>query len=98
MFHLRMKSWAIISKSLGIRGYATISVFKKIMFEGRENEINVRIEVVALFPLECSVLLIVRSDPFRTKIASPLYRQLQLGLTISLTMLVKIAAFSTDRV
>lgn len=76
-----------------ISGYVA-TLFKK-MFESREKEINVRIEVVALFPLECSVLLIVRSDPFRTKIASPLYRQLQLGLTISLMVLVKIALFST---
>lgn len=71
------------------------SVIMRTMFERKEKEINVRIEVVALFPLECSVLLIERSDPFRTKIASPLYRQLQLGLTLSLMMLVKIALFST---
>lgn len=55
----------------------------KTVFERKEKEINVRIEVAALFPLECSVLLIERSDPFRTKIASPLYRQLELGLTQS---------------
>lgn len=65
------------------------------LFEREEKEINVRIEVVALFPLECSILLIERSGPFRTKIASPLYRQLQLGLTLSLMTLVKIALFST---
>lgn len=61
----------------------------------KEKKINGRMEVVALFPLECSVLLIERSDPFRTKIASLLYRQLQLRLTRSLSMLVKIALFST---
>lgn len=61
----------------------------------KEKKINGRMEVVTLFPLECSVLLIERSDPFRTKIASLLYRQLQLRLTRSLSMLVKIALFST---
>lgn len=71
------------------------AVIMKTMFERKEKEINVRIEVDALFPLECTVLLIELSDPFKTKIASPLYRQLQLGLTLSLMMLVKIALFST---
>lgn len=61
----------------------------------KEKKINGRMEVVALFPLECSVLLIERSDPFRSKIASLRYRQLKLGLTRSLLMLVKIALFST---
>ncbi len=67
------------------------------MFEREEKEINVRIEVAALFPLECSILLIERSVPFRTKIASPLYRQLQLGLTLSLMVMVKIALSSTGQ-
>lgn len=57
-------------------------------------EINVRMEVALLFPVDCGVLLIERSDSFRTKIASPFYKQLQLGLTLSLMMLVKIALFS----
>lgn len=72
-----------------------LAVIMKTMFEREETEIHVRIEVDLLFPLECSVLLIERSDLFKTKIASPLYRQLQLGLTLSLMMLVKIALFST---
>ena len=69
----------------------------KTMFEREEKEINVRIEVVALFPSECHVLLIVRSGPFRTQIASLLFKGSS-RLTISLMMLVKIATFSPDQI
>lgn len=54
--------------------------------------------MVALFPLECSILLIESSDPLRTKIVPPLYRQPRLGLTLSLMMMIKIALFSTGEI
>lgn len=37
---------------------------------------------LTVFPLECSLLLIEHSDPFRTEIASRLYGQLQPGLVL----------------
>lgn len=55
-------------------------------------EIIVRTLVVASLLLKFSILC---SNPFRVKIVSPLYRQLQNGLILSVMILVKIALFST---
>lgn len=59
-----------------------LSGMTKTMFE-RRRERNQCQDWGGLFPLVCSVLLIERSDPSKTKIASPFYRQLQLRLTQS---------------
>ena len=53
--------------------------------------------VIASFHLKCTIMLKC-SSPFRAGIVSPLCRQLQFGLILSLVILVKIALFSTGQI